>query len=172
MYRKLFSFGFLLGLPFLLFWGIAVNTTITAGPMICNYQFVKDSIEFELEAPTLGWIGIGFNDSNVLSGSDWIQLAVVQGEVIFADQYFNTDRMPIRDEYIGGCPNVLLLDGQELKARTIVRFKIPIDSNDTYDFKHLDGQSLWLILAYSLEDDFSHAYHLQKYQRVVWDSTR
>ena len=157
-----------LALPLTLLWIAAAQGPIQAGQMVFDYEIQKDSIQIELRAPTRGWIGVGFNDKNAIVGSDLLLFSVREGKAIAADQYVRGPGDHPDDNVLGGRCDIHVLDGQEVKGWTIVRFKIPLNSGDQFDFQHQPEKASWLILAYSREDDFDHHSMMRKHLRLEW----
>ncbi len=129
---------------------------VFAGGMRMDYEIVNDSIIISLNAPTTGWIGIGFNDENNIVGSDLLLFHVVDGKPEGIDMHVQGIGDPRQDTDLGGITSFTLLHGKEANRNTEVRFSIPIKSQDQYDFQHTLSKSFWLILAYSAYDDFDH----------------
>lgn len=137
--------------------------TIQVEGMTFAYRIEDDVLRCELRAPTNGWTGVGFNSKNSIVGSDLLLFNVVDGKATSKDLYVKSLGNPMRDEDLGGKYSIELLDALEDEKSTVVRFVIPLNSGDPYDYAHELDKDFWLILAYSVEDDFEHHSRVRKH---------
>ena len=144
------------------FW-LNAQERITVNGMTFAYDILEDNIEISLEAPTHGWVGVGFNDGNDIVGSDLYLFHVVGKEVEALDMYVVGFGDPRKDSQLGGIHSVQTLTGLEVNGHTKVTFQLPFPSMDPYDFKHSLDKQFWLILAYSTHDDFDHHSRMRKH---------
>ncbi|MEL6561578.1 MAG: DOMON domain-containing protein [Bacteroidota bacterium] len=133
----------------------AQNTTAVGG-ISFTYTIQRDSLACTLEAKTNGWIGVGFNDKNSIVNSDLLLFNIINGIASSTDLYVKGVGNPQKDSVLGGANTVRRLNGIEKDGITKVTFTIPLRSEDPFDFEHRFKEPYWLILAYSVEDDFSH----------------
>ena len=133
----------------------AQNTTAAGGNSF-NYTIQGDSLACTLEAKTNGWIGVGFNDKNSIVNSDLLLFNIIDGIAFSTDLYVKGVGNPQKDSVLGGANTIRKLNGIEKDGITNVKFTIPLRSGDPFDFEHRFNAPYWLILAYSVEDDFSH----------------
>ncbi len=128
-----------------------------------SYVLDKEEIEIQLTAPTKGWLGIGFNDQNSIAGSDLyllrVQQAIVEGLDLFVVAFGN----PQEDAKLDGSNDLKIISGEETETSTTVKFRLPFPSQDQYDFQHKVEEDFWLILAYSVSDDFDHHSIMRKH---------
>ncbi len=136
---------------------------VILGGMTMSYQIVENNIEIVLQAPTTGWLGIGFNQENSIVKSDLYLLRVKDNEAEGLDMYVVTAGNPKEDHEIGGYFNLSAIEGKEVNGSTTLKFKLPIGSKDRYDFSHELGADFWLILAYSQLDDWDHHSMMRKH---------
>jgi len=143
---------------------------IQAGSMTFEAWLVEDQIEIELQAPTSGWVAVGFNKSNAIVGADLLQFRVKDSDEVYAEDQFVTSfgKHPT-DESLGGVSNIKIISGEERNGDTAIRFRIPFSSGDQYDFPHQLNHSFWLILAYSVSDDFEHHSIMRKHFLYQWE---
>ncbi len=137
--------------------------TITAGGISFTYTIQEDKLECTLEAKTNGWIGVGFNDKNSIVNSDLLLFNIINGSASATDLYVKGIGNPVKDSSLGGSNTIELLDSIEKNGITRVMFSIPLESGDPFDFTHRLNKSYWLILAFSIEDDFSHHSRVRKH---------
>ena len=166
--KILFFNTLILAVPFLMLLSTDDAQQIQLGAMRCHYEIMQDSIELELEAPTIGWLAIGFNSENNIIGSDLLQFSIREGQVVYEDQYVQAMQVHPADLSQGGQSNVHILGGEEQSGRTRIRFRIPMHSGDALDFKHTRGREFWMIMAYSQSDDFDHHSTMRKHLKMKW----
>ena len=128
----------------------------------------NNSILIKIKAPTKGWLAVGFNDKNEIVGSDLKMFRVKNDQLDCEDQFVIGIQSHPNDEGLQGKKNIKLLKGQETNEGTSVIFKIPMTSNDLFDFSHEIDQNFWLILVYSASDDFSHHSVIREHFQIKW----
>ena len=136
---------------------------VTLGNMNMTYQIVGDEIQIQLKAPTTGWLGIGFNSTNSIVKSDLYLLRVRNGSLEGIDMYVAGAGNPKNDTLLGGSNNLKLINGIEDNNSTELTFRLPLPSNDKYDYTHSLSREFWLILAYSQSDDYNHHSTMRKH---------
>ena len=136
--------------------GLNAQKEITVKGMKFSYQLLGNEIEITLEAPTTGWIGIGFNDQNSIVKSDLLLFHVIRDKVEALDMHVIGFGNPKKDLSLGGTMDIKKLKGKEENGTTKIQFSLPFPSEDVYDFKHSINEQFWLILAYSTHDEFDH----------------
>lgn len=129
---------------------------LTINDMSFQYYVQGDSLEIQLSAPTQGWVAVGFHSEPELIGSDLLMFSVQEGKTIYQDQYIRNWNDHPEDTSLGGQNNIQLIGNLEDDWSTTVKFKIPINSGDSYDKVHQVDRDFYLLLAYSAEDDFAH----------------
>ena len=143
---------------------------VEAGGMIFTAKLVGQRIEIQLEAPTEGWLAVGFNSENNIVGSDLLQFRIEEnGDVYAEDQYVTAAGKHPRDIDLGGTDHIQVLSGKQWEGKTKVHFSIPFESGDQFDFQHELGKDFWLILAYSRERDFDHHSIMRKHLAFRWE---
>ncbi|GAA4270796.1 DOMON domain-containing protein [Aquimarina gracilis] len=142
---------------------VEAQKTITTSGISFTYTIQGDNLECTLEAKTNGWIGVGFNDKNSIVNSDLLLFNIINGEASSTDLYVKGIGNPRKDSDLGGANTITLLNSIEKRGVTRVVFSIPLKSGDTFDFEHRLNESYWLILAYSVEDDFNHHSRFRKH---------
>lgn len=124
--------------------------------MTVCWKMEKEYIQVEMEAPTNGWIAIGFNETSSLKGTYLLMGRIRKGKAEVVEHY--TEKLgnykPIADL---GVPNqVISISGHEKGNLTKLKFSIPISKSSKYH-KQLSTETKWtLLLAYSVDDDFQH----------------
>ncbi|MFS4449706.1 DOMON domain-containing protein [Maribacter sp. 2307UL18-2] len=124
--------------------------------MTVGWKMEKEYIHFEMEAPTNGWVAIGFNETKSLAGTYLLMGRIRNGKAEVLEYYTEKpgSYKPIADL---GIPNrVISISGHEKGNLTKLKFSVPIGKSSKYH-KQLSTDSKWtMLLAYSLDDDFQH----------------
>ncbi|MEL6182617.1 MAG: DOMON domain-containing protein [Myxococcota bacterium] len=120
-----------------------------------------DRLDVSLEAPTQGWVLIGFNTEQGLQGARLVFVHVrpqhhAQGEVHRTDlkRYPAPYHKP--RTAIGGTNAITAVRGVEDTKGTRVSFSVPLDSGEPDDVVLRPGASMHVILAWSQSDDTNH----------------
>lgn len=143
--------------------GLMGQQTISTNGIFFAYQIEDDRLNCTLKAETKGWIGIGFNSRNSIVGSDLLLFNIVDGKPSSTDLFVKSAGNPKKDTELGGKNSIKILDSKETGNTSMVQFSIALNSGDPYDFKHKVNQEFWLILAYSMDDDFEHHSRVRKH---------
>jgi|GEM_PF-2252169 len=160
---SLYRFIFLLGLYLFQFAGLYGQQTAHVAGISFAYSIEQNKLVCKMEAPTNGWVGVGFNKQNSIVGSDLLLFNIVNGKSTYTDLFVKSAGNPKKDIDLGGENSIRLIDSQENENNTMVHFSIPLNSDDPFDFTHKIGESFWLILAYSVEDEFEHHSRVRKH---------
>lgn len=147
---------------------INAQNNIQAGKMSFWSSIEKDSVLIKIKAPTKGWLAVGFNSQNQIVGSDLKMFCVKNNQIEAEDQFVKGVQSHPEDKHLEGMNNIRLIKGTEAFGETSIAFKIPLISNDPVDFQHSLDQEFWLILAYSVEDDFTHHSIMRKHFQIKW----
>lgn len=125
------------------------------GMKIC-WQFNGDKVDFEVFAPTKGWLAIGFNEKSNLVGNNLIMGSVENGKVRVSDRYIVGFGNHQTVESLGGVNHLSDIEGEENKEETTIRFSVLKDALDEFHYDLLKDKEFHLLIAYSQEDDFLH----------------
>ncbi len=130
--------------------------TIAKNRMTVNYTHHGDMISFDLSAPTTGWIAIGFNEHRGIVGSHLIMCRIVDGKPEVVEHYTISagKYKPIID--LGGKSAISNIKGEQDNGTTNVSFDIVTSTIDQYHKDLSEGKEYYIMLAYSLSDDFQH----------------
>ena len=159
----LIRLSFLFSIFIFRFAGLYGQQIVHVAGMKFSYSIEERQLICKLEAPTNGWVGVGFNKQNSIEGSDLLLFNIVKGKPTYTDLFVKRAGNPKKDIDLGGENSIRLIDSQENENNTMVHFSVPINSDDPYDFAHKIGESFWLILAYSVEDEFEHHSRVRKH---------
>ena len=149
---------------------MAQGESLKVGGMELSYTLRGDSVDISLSAPTLGWIGLGFNDQNSIVRSDLLLFHVVNGKTEAIDMHVVSAGNPKKDTALGGWHSIRIKGGQEMGNKTIVHFSIALHNDDWYDYQHELANDFWLILAYSTHDEFAHHSSMRKHVKYRFEN--
>lgn len=57
---------------------------------------------------------------------------------------------------IGSSVEHRVIAGNELEGKTMISFSMPVEKTDDKHYSLKKGDTIWLICAYSMEDEFDH----------------
>lgn len=134
------------------------SSTVSAEGITLNWTVEGDSATFTLEAPTTGWVAVGFNPTRMMQDANLIIGYVKDGEAAIRDDFGNYFTSHNADRNMGGSDDIADFHGSESEGTTSLTFTIPLDSGDEYDQPLTPGEDVDLILAYGNSDDF-HTIH-------------
>lgn len=134
----------------------ATTKEIIKNNMTVKWQIEKKRILFEMEAPTDGWVAIGFNESSSLAGTYLLMGRVKNGKTEVVEHYtFKAGTYKPIVQY-GVASQITIISGTETTNFTRLKFSIPVEAASRYH-KELFTDTKWtLLMAYSLDDDFQH----------------
>ncbi|MEM6696990.1 MAG: DOMON domain-containing protein [Bacteroidota bacterium] len=124
--------------------------------MTVKWKIKYERIHFEMEAPTDGWLAIGFNEKEGLVGTNLIMGAVKNNQVTMTDDFIVSFGNPQPIEKLGGSNQLSDQKGKEQEGRTTIVFSMPIEAADEFHIDLKKGKTIHLLIAYSTSDDFDH----------------
>jgi DOMON domain len=107
--------------------------TLTVDKMTFAWKVDGANLAVKLAAPTTGWVGIGFNPTDVMKDANIIIGYVKDGKVEIADEFGTQVTQHAADAKKGGQDNVTVIGGSETGNTTTLEFSIPLDSGDAMD---------------------------------------
>jgi hypothetical protein len=130
--------------------------SVVINGMTFQWRFDKDHLQCYAIAPTKGWVAVGFNTKDQLSGTNLIMGAVEQDYVTVDDRFILKpgDHKSILE--LGGSEALVQREGKEENGITTISFCIPLSVNDKFHHDLQVGKDYYLLLAFSQEDDFQH----------------
>jgi DOMON domain len=130
------------------------STTVQG--MTFQWRFDKDHLQCKATAPTNGWVAIGFNTNDELSGTNLIMGAVTQAVITMDDRFIikQGDHKSIIE--LGGSDALTHRYGKEENNTTSISFSIPLSVNDKFHHNLVEGKEYYVLMAFSQEDDFQH----------------
>ena len=158
--RKRNQLTLVLGLLLLLFASCEAqeqkNRSVSKNGMEVHWHFKQNRIFFTMKAPTRGWVAIGFNTTEKMTHAYLLmgRIAKNQAEVVEHFTIFPGAYEPIKT--LGGITQVQDMYGSEKVNTTVLHFSLPVKALGQYQKDLLQGNTYFMVLAYSQEDDFQH----------------
>ena len=136
---------------------------LEAEHMQFSWSIDTDQIHVRLTAKTSGWVGIGFDPENAMSGANIIIGAVNNGSFTVEDHYADRKTGHVNDEKAGGVNDVLNPSGSEENGVTVISFSLLLNTGDKYD-KQIDPDGTTkVMLACGGEKDSFKLHHPFRY---------
>ena len=129
---------------------------VSKNNMTVKWKIEREIIFFEMEAPTDGWIAIGFNETASLAGTYLLMGRVTNGKAELVEHYTAQpgSYKPITQYGITG--QTTHISGTESGNITRLKFAVPVTTASKYHKTLLPDTEWTLLMAYSLDDDFQH----------------
>lgn len=134
------------------------NGEVSANKMAVKWHYLNDRIYFDMQAPTNGWVTIGFNTTANMSGAYLLMGRVTQNKAEVVEHYTQSPGDYKSFSKLGLDGNVQDIIGVETIGSTHIKFSLPIKSANKCARNLQKGLSYVMTLAYSQEDDFQHHY--------------
>tara|TARA_R110000850_G_scaffold84412_3_gene181173 strand:+ start:318 stop:830 length:513 start_codon:yes stop_codon:yes gene_type:complete len=130
--------------------------TIQKNGMTVNWKHQGDRVFFEMSAPTNGWVAIGLNPDEGITGTYLLMGRVVNGKAELVEHYTIApgNYQPI--ESLGGEIAVKDIDGEETGNSTTIRFSLPVETGSKYQTPLTQSLEYNMLIAFSRDDDFKH----------------
>lgn len=141
--------------------------TVSVDGFQATWHFEGEQLAIEIFAPTDGWVAVGFNQRDDIVNTNLIMGAVVEGTVVVEDQYVVAAGQHPQVTEIGGQSAISAVLGTEQAGQTTISFNVPQQASDSFHYDLLPGTEIYLICAYSREDDFEHHSMMRKHVRVT-----
>ncbi|NAY92355.1 hypothetical protein GTQ34_10525 [Muricauda sp. JGD-17] len=135
--------------------------------MKVSWQHHDEVVSFTASAPDDGWVALGFNSKDDIVGSNLIMVGVTGSKVTAEDFYVVSAGNPQPVKSLNSESQIINSSGSEENGITTVTFSIPIKAFDDYHFDLTKGRKLWLICAYSMEDEFDHHSRMRKHVEIT-----
>ncbi|PRP82273.1 amine oxidase [Planoprotostelium fungivorum] len=120
----------------------------STGGFTLEWNMNDTFVNFTMSALTDGWIGVGFNDVNVMSKGDMIVGWVdSHGRGHLHDQYSPNEDMPQNDSEYGGVNDVVLYEATRIDGLLKIRFGRKLVTGDAKDHDIID-KNLYILWAY------------------------
>ncbi len=141
--------------------------SIDVAGMHIEWKHEKDNVLFTASAPEDGWVAIGFNTQNNIVGSNLIMIGVKDQKAISEEFYVVGIGNPQPVNELESTQQHSNVKGTEKNGKTTVSFSIPTNSIDDKHYNLKKGDEIWLICAFSMEDDFDHHSRMRKHVKIT-----
>lgn len=119
-----------------------------------SYEVVSNEVIFTLEAPTKGWIAIGWGATSKMKDADYLIGYVTNGNVGVLEDHFGVSVIGHRrDRELGGTDDFRLIDAREKDGVTRMVFARLMSVKDSFDVPIVLDKPLDIILAYGNFDN-------------------
>ena len=149
----------------------AVNTyaqgTIEVGGMEISWNYSEDRIYFSLTAPNDGWVALGFNHKDDIQDTHLLMFSTDGVNQRFEELYVKAAGNPVPVEELFGKTTEIQYRCSESGGTTYVDFSLDPNNYGELSTALQKGTELWLICAYSEEDEFDHHSMMRKHIKVV-----
>jgi len=139
--------------------------SLTAEKMTFDWSVVGDQLAVKLNAPTTGWVAVGFNPSKKMKDANIVIGYVKKGKVKIVDHFGTAATQHKGDKKVGGAGNVTVVGGSEEGDSTTIEFSIPLNSGDKKDGVIDPTADTTVILAFGTDRDSFRMKH--KYNATV-----
>lgn len=129
---------------------------ISKNGMTVSWEIDGENLRVAMSAPTTGWVAIGFNTSDQLTGTNLLMGCVIDEKALLSDRFIIAPGTHRSMEEVGGSSAAVLISGTETASSTTIRFTLPLQSADKWHYDLKPGKKYNLLLAFSREDDFAH----------------
>jgi|JI10StandDraft_1071094.scaffolds.fasta_scaffold299130_2 hypothetical protein len=137
----------------------------SANGMTVEWYFLGEEIVFKMRAPHTGWVAIGLNTSENLTGTNLIMGSVKHGRPTLSDRTILRpgSHVPVPEKE--GLSHVRLISAAESLGSTEIQFALKTKPADAWHFVLTPGQKFSLLMAFSESDDFMHH---SRFRTSVW----
>ena len=115
---------------------------------IFEWRIEGENIRLRLEAPTTGWIAVGFDPTRIMSDANMIIGYRNGDEQVLEDHYGNSIVTHVRDTQGGGTDDIIEYEVNEANGSTSFEALIPLDSGDSRDRPLVPGNEHRVIFAH------------------------
>jgi len=129
---------------------------VSESEMHVSWHYQKARIYFEMRAPTDGWVTIGFNTTNNMTGAYLLMGRVKNDEAEIVEHFTISQGNYKPVQALGAQTKVNHVEGVQKEKNTLLKFSLPVEANSEYQKNLSEGKKYVMILAYSLADDFQH----------------
>ena len=136
--------------------GRASFKSVSVKGMEFEWNMEDTLLHCKVVAPTKGWVAVGFHEKDQLAGTNLIMGAVEEDFYKMDDRYIIKPGLHKNVLELGVHEALLNKNVTEKGNSTTMQFSILLEANDSYHHHLIAGKTYYILLAYSLEDDFQH----------------
>lgn len=130
--------------------------SVSRNKMNVSWHYKSGRIYFTMQAPTTGWVTIGFNTYDGTKGAYLLMGRLVNGKAEVLEHYTLAPGNYQTVQSLGGVSQVSHASGSESSGTSTITFSLPTKAAGKYQKSLKNGMEYWMILAYSQVDDFTH----------------
>jgi len=132
------------------------GNSVSKNGMEVSWEFDGDLVSFEMAAPTQGWVTIGFNTTEGMTGCYLLMGRVFKGKAEVVEHFTQSpgNYAPITKYDVKS--QVKQQSGAENEKLTVIQFSIPQKAISKYQKDLFPNSEYVMVMAYSQEDDFQH----------------
>jgi hypothetical protein len=134
--------------------------------MQVEWEYTGHLLTFKLHAPYQGWLALGFNEANAMVNTNLIMGAVAQENAQLEEFFVTSVGNPQPIHELGSKTVIDNYLGLEDSDGTSFQFTIDTQQQDDFHYDLSEGRKIWLICAYSMEDDFGHHSIMRRHVEV------
>ncbi|URA09949.1 DOMON domain-containing protein [Thermospira aquatica] len=142
--------------------------TVEVSSVKLSWEVEGEEVIFTLEAPTKGWIAIGWGATMKMKDADFVVVYVTNGNVGVIEDHFGVSVIGHRrDTELGGKENIRLIEAYEDDNITRVVFARALNTKDAYDVPLVLEKPMDVLLAYGRFDNTSSKHQWREKTRIV-----
>jgi len=130
--------------------------SVTKNEMQVSWSHSNESIEFIMRAPTTGWVTIGFNDKDEITNAYLLMGRIVGDKAELMEHYTVSPGKYKSLLEMGESSSIQYVKGTEADHNTSITFSLPQQARNKYGKNLTKEMTYYLIMAYSVSDDFQH----------------
>ncbi|MGB3544768.1 DOMON domain-containing protein [Rubrivirga sp.] len=140
--------------------------TVSSGGITFSWAHIDGELRCRVQAPTTGWVAIGFNEVAGLAGTHLVMGAFVNGEAVVSDRTIVAPGDHRQIEDVGGVSELSQTSGTERDGTTEISFTLPVTTAHAGSHDLRQGTTVHLLLAYSVADEFDHHSRVRRHLTV------
>ena len=145
----------------------SLSNRVEVDGMTVSWAFKSDYVQFDIMAPTKGWVTLGFNSRNDIVGSTLVMMSIVEDQVHVEEHYVHSVG---KHQDLGTMTRdlgLLGVSGTEGNGASQFSFLYKIGLSDRYHTLLEPNLELYLVCAYSESDYFDHHSIMRKHVLVT-----
>ncbi|MEL6193379.1 MAG: DOMON domain-containing protein [Bacteroidota bacterium] len=154
-------------LSFLVFNTAHAQKQVEVGGMTVTWSYEGEKLKMELTAPNDGWVALGFNHKNDIKDTHLLMFTYENGNSLINDLYVKAAGNPVPVKEMFNDKADVSYECAEQGKVTKVSFTIDAATYPDYSTSIKEGTKLWLICAFSEDDDFAHHSMMRKHVEVT-----
>ncbi len=137
------------------------------GGMTISWTYDENLVHFQLNAPNDGWVALGFNSRNDIKDTHLLMFATKDGKSSYQELYVKAAGNPVPVKQLFEKDTQINYKVSESGKKTKVEFSIDLRTYPEFSTGIQKGSEVWLICAYSEDDDFEHHSMMRKHIKVT-----